>query len=37
MRYGHNPAGSGVTSVIVTKGNGVAGGGSGYTSAPSVL
>lgn len=35
-RYGHSPGGSGVTSVIVTKGDGVVGGGSGYTSAPSV-
>ena len=36
IRYGHNAAGSGVTSVIVTKTNGAVGGGSGYTSAPSV-
>ena len=37
IRYGHNAAGSGVTSVIVTKTNGAVGGGSGYTSAPSVV
>ena len=37
-RYGHEPAGtSGVTSITVDKGNGVAGGGSGYTSAPTVI
>lgn len=43
-RYGHDPANasastttSGVTSITVNKGNGVAGGGSGYTSAPSVI
>ena len=36
-RYGHEPSGtSGVTSITVDKGNGVIGGGSGYTSAPSV-
>ena len=35
-RYGHEPSGSGVTSVIVTKTDGAVGGGSGYTSAPSV-
>lgn len=37
IRYGHNSAGSGVTSVIVTKTNGAVGGGSGYTSAPTVV
>ena len=37
IRYGHNAAGSGVTSDIVTKTNGAVGGGSGYTSAPSVV
>ena len=42
-RYGHDPANatastatSGVTSITVNKGNGAAGGGSGYTSAPTV-
>ena len=42
-RYGFEPANStasttssGVTSITIVKGNGVAGGGSGYTSAPSV-
>lgn len=36
IRYGHNPAGTGVASITVNKTNNAAGGGSGYTSAPSV-
>tara|TARA_Y100000996_G_scaffold403966_1_gene377499 strand:- start:3713 stop:5248 length:1536 start_codon:yes stop_codon:yes gene_type:complete len=37
IRYGHNAAGTGVTSVIVNKADGAAGGGSGYTSPPTVV
>ena len=37
IRYGHDPAGTGVTSIIVTKTDGNYGGGSGYTSAPTVV
>ena len=33
IRYGHNPAGTGVVSVTVDKTNNAAGGGSGYSSA----
>ena len=39
-RYGHEPAnvgGNGVTNVIVNKSNNAAGGGSGYSSAPTVV
>ena len=36
IRYGHNPAGTGVASVTINKTNNAAGGGSGYSSAPSV-
>lgn len=37
IRYGHDPAGSGVTNIIVDKTDGDVGGGSGYTSAPTVV
>jgi len=37
IRYGHEPSGSGVSSIIVTKTNGAVGGGSGYSSAPTVV
>jgi len=36
IRYGHNPAGTGVTSVIVDKAAGAVGGGSGYSAVPAV-
>jgi len=37
IRYGHDPAGTGVASITVNKANTAAGGGSGYSSAPTVV
>lgn len=37
IRYGHDAAGSGVTSIIVDKTDGGVGGGSGYSTAPTVV
>jgi len=36
IRYGHNPAGTGLTGVLVDKTAGAAGGGSGYSAVPAV-